>query len=262
MTPTPSKLVVVALLVLGIAAHVRSTQAATWTFGGNANGLSGLAAKTLSVMDGVGLQISVHHPAGGRFVEDDSAGLSIDSNGSPGIVDSNGPDKLNLLTVGGVPAASVETIRFSFDTNGLLTGINFDGVKDESLEYFILTSSGGTRINFFDSFANTTIAGAVDSAILAGEIIGPIVYLLEINSAIDDEAQGLHIPFAAGEQFVLNYAELGAAFHTTEAGNGARFQGLTVVAIPEPSPIALFIVAACLGIAAIRIRPDVASRSA
>jgi hypothetical protein len=119
-----------------------------------------------------------------------------------------------------------------------LTGINFDGVKDEALEYFILDTPHSGRINFFDSQININVPGAVAAAVQANVVTGAVVLLLE-NLSFDDEAQGLHIPFAAGEQFTLTYAELGPVFHPTDTPNGARLQGITVVAVPEPATHAI-----------------------
>ena len=228
------------LIVLGATclsflsgADVRPARAASWTFGSNANGLTNLSSKTFLPVDAFKMNLSVNNPAGARFFESDAAGLTVNSTGLAGITDLEGADKINLLDVAGVPATAAESVVFSFDTPGVLTGIDFDGVKDEALEFFILTSSGGLRINFFDSFANTSIPGAVDDA--AGQITGDIIYLLETGS-FDDEAQSLHIPFAAGQQFVVTYAELAPVAHPDyEMGNGARLQGITVEAVPEPT---------------------------
>ena len=63
--------------------------------------------------------------------------------------------------------------------------------------------------------------------------------MLEINSAIDDEAQNLNIPFAAGQTFTLIFDSLGPEFHPLLAANGARFQGITVQSVPEPATATL-----------------------
>ena len=78
-------------------------------------------------------------------------------------------------------------------------------MSDERLEFFRLETNGGVRYNFFDSAADTTVPGAVTAANLPGiEIL-----LLEVWAAPIDEAQGLSIPFAAGQVFTLAYDELG-----------------------------------------------------
>jgi hypothetical protein len=224
----------------------RLIQAATWTFGSDMNGLTDVSSKAFAPVDAFEMTLSVHNPAGARFFEGGANGVTVNSTGLSGITDVEGADKINLLMVGGVPAATAEAVEFSFDKPGVLTGIDFDGVKDEALEYFVLTSSAGVRINFFDSFANTSIPGAVDDAIASGAVTGDVVYLLE-TGVLDDEAQGLRIPFAAGQQFVVTYAELAAVAHPAyEPGNGARLQGITVESVPEPGAILMTITAATL----------------
>jgi hypothetical protein len=212
---------------------------APFVFGNNMNELTGFSSKTLTA-DLVQLQISVHNPVGATFIESDPAGLTIDSSAIPSIVDSEGPGKINRIAGPGLPADAAEALKFSYNTPGVLTGINFDGIKDESLEYFLLTSTGGLRVNFFDSAANLTNAGAVDAAIAAGAVTGTVVYLKE-NAVLDDEAPNLHIPFMAGQEFVLSYGELGSEFGATETGNGARLQGLTAQSVPEPTALGIII---------------------
>jgi hypothetical protein len=209
-----------------------SCPAATFPFGGSQNNLNGLESTSLT-SGGFNLQLSTRIP-GTRLNEPQGAGLGIDSTTVVGAGDPQ-PPLFNVLEGGGPLAGTGEGARFSFDRSGLLTGINFDGVKDESLEYFVLETPGGQRYNFFDSAANTTVPGAVDSAIAAGVVTGQVVYLLEINSTIDDEAQGLQIPFGAGDPFTLTFQSLDSRFGPIEVANGARLQGITVLAVPEPA---------------------------
>jgi hypothetical protein len=240
---TKTILLGISCLSVNATAGIDRAQAATWVFGSNSNGLTNFSSKTLPPNDTFALQLSVHNPAGGRFFEGDTAGLTVNSTGLAGVLDLDGAGKINLLDVNGVPAA--ESVAFSFDKPGALTGIDFDGVKDESLEYFILTSSGGLRINFFDSFANTSIPGAVDDAI-GSQITGDVAYLLE-TGPYDDEAIGLQIPFVAGQQFVVTYAELApVADPLYEPGNGARLQGITVATVPEPTTLLMLFASAML----------------
>jgi hypothetical protein len=223
-----------------------TAHAGTFTFGSSANDLLGATSKTLSAA-GFAMNL-VAGPAGGGLWESSGVG-------------GMGVDASAILGPGGLAArfdrinGVSEFVEFSFDTPGVLTAINFDGVKDESLEYFVLESSGGLRINFFDSAANITIPGAIDNAISQGVVTGEVVYLLEGNG-FDDEVNDLSIPFSAGQVFRLTYAEvgggLGAAFEPTLAPNGARLQGLTVAAVPEPATLSLaaaaggFLLGTCL----------------
>lgn len=217
-------------------------RAETFSFGSNTdNYLSGLATGSLTEGDFT-LELTAG-PAGALLNEPLPTMLGILSRNLPGVVDPS-LDKFDILGGTSPLAGTGESLQFSFNRPGVLTGINFDGVKDESLEYFILELTGGIRVNLFDSAANTTIPGAVAAAQFDGVVTGDVVYLLEISSQIDDEAQGLQIPFAAGQVFVLTYAELGAAYGITEDGNGARLQGISVMAVPEPGAFWLGIIAA------------------
>jgi hypothetical protein len=231
---------VIALLASGLATTARAD---TFTFGQGTNDFLGASSKTLTA-SGFSLNL-VAGPAGSGLWE---------SGGGSGM----GVDATAVLGSGGLPArfdriAGVsEFLEFSFDEPGMLTGINFDGIKDESLEYFILESVGGLHINLFDSAANITIPGAVDNAVSQGAITGPVIYLLE-GGGFDDETNSLQIPFAAGQVFRLTYAEvgggLGAAFEPILQPNGARLQGLTVAAVPEPASLVLLASAGLLLVA-------------
>jgi len=113
----------------------------------------------------------------------------------------------------------------------MLTGLDFDGVKDESLEFFTLETFG-VRLHFFDSQA---IRSLVESANLPGEV----VYLDEISSQIDDEVSNLKVRFAAGQLLTLTYGELDGQVVTLQRGNGARLQAITVQLNPVPEPAAV-----------------------
>jgi hypothetical protein len=212
---------------------IATARGETFAFGGAANSLLGATSK---IIHSGGFEMNlVAGPAGSGLWESGGVG-------------GMGVDSTAVLGPGGLPArfdrinGSSEFVEFSFDAPGLLTGIDFDGVKDESFEYFILESTGGLRINFFDSAANITIPGAIDNAVLQGAVSGPVVYLLEGNG-FDDETNTLAIPFTAGQVFRITYAEvgggLGAAFEPILAPNGARLQGITVAAVPEPTTLTL-----------------------
>lgn len=228
-------------LIAALSSAAAVAGAAEFHFGNNANLLTGQTSGVVTV-DGVQMSLTAN-PAGGVFYESSVAGLGVDSIAVPGATDLD-RDKFSILRGDAGIAGTAETLTFSFDTAGVITAIDFDGVKDESLEYFILTGESGQRVTFFDSAANVSVPGAVDAAVLAGAVTGDVVFLLE-GGGFDDETFGLSIPFAAGETLTLTYAELDAQFGPLQAGNGSRLQGLTVTAIPEPAALALAVVACC-----------------
>lgn len=229
------------------SACAAQAQAATFAFGLNANDLVGAASKTLS-SGGFSMDLTAGPPGSGLWETGSNIGMGVDSTAVLG----PGGQAARFDRINGTS----EYIEFSFDTPGFLTGMNFDGVKDESFEYFILETSGGVRINFFDSAANTTVAGAIDNAVLQGAVTGQVVYLLEGNG-FDDETYSISVPFAAGQVFKLTYAEvgggLGQAFEPIDVPNGARLQSIVVAPVPEPSALllgasgAIFVVA-CGGV--------------
>lgn len=220
-----------------------SSYAATFSFGNDQNGITNLPSASLST-GGITMDM-IAQPSGAVFNDTGSAGMGIVSRSIAGVFDPN-IDKFDVLLDDNQDPLFAESLKFSFNRRGVLTGINFDGVKDESLEYFILTDASGVRISFFDSAANESVSGAVDEAVSSGAVTGDVVYLLEIDAAIDDEARGLSIPFVAGGEFTLTYAELGAEFNPLEPGNGSRLQGITVAPIPEPAAHLLAVVGAVL----------------
>ncbi len=231
------------LLLVGFTSP--NARGETFVFGsGSQNNING--ASSASITKGAfTMQLQSVLP-GSLLSELSSAGMGIDSIPLVG-AGNDQPALLDVLGGSGPLAGTSEGVQFSFSQPGVLTGIDFDGVKDESLEYFILDVPGGPRLNFFDSAANTTIPHAVDDAVTAGAVTGQVVYLLEINSTIDDEARNLYIPFVAGQSFTLTFDSLGPEFHPLLASNGARLQGITVQAVPEPTGIAIALGAVLLG---------------
>jgi hypothetical protein len=228
----------VASLLMALFVYAESP-AETFPFGSNSqNNINGTSAAVLR-KGSFTMQLQPQL-AGALLSELSTAGMGIDS--VPVVGSGNDqPALFDVLGGSGSLAGTGEAVRFSFAQPGVLTGIDFDGVKDESLEYFILESTGGVRVNFFDSAANLTIPNAVDAAVLAGAVTGAVVYLLEINDAIDDEAQNLSISFAAGQEFTLTFNALGPEFRPILASNGARFQSITVQSVPEPCDVAMTI---------------------
>lgn len=218
------------MLLVGLAlGSAEAAVAAQFDFGSERNGLTGNAA---GVVVDAGLELSLRTVVPGSLLsERASGGLGIDSQSIADANDNSGTaSRVDFNVLGGPgPLAGVgEAIMFSFDRPGLLTELDFDGVKDESFEYFRLQSDAGLDVFFFDSAADPT----------AIVVVGDVVFLLEEegNRFIDDRTPPLSIPFAAGEGFTLTFGELPFG----DVANGARLSGLTVIAIPEPSAAALF----------------------
>lgn len=231
------------LLLVGIPISA-GAQSAQFVFGNHANGLEGVTDAVLTEGD-YSLAL-VAGPSGAIFNERNPLGIGVDARTLPGVTGGGG-DALNIIQGDPPLAGQPEFLTMSFDRDGVITAIDFDGVKDESLEYFILTTESGARVNFFDSAANTSVPGAVDNAINDGVITGEVVYLLEEFQVFDDETFGLSIPFSAGELITLTYSELGQEYGPIDNPNGARFQGITVT-VPEPS-VSAMLAAALLTVA-------------
>jgi len=219
------------------AAH--SLQAATFRFGLDANDLRGVPTAELGSA-GVVMQLAAGPPGSTLWETGSSLGLGVDSR------DVLGPGgQFRFDRISGIS----EYIEFSFDQEGMLTGLSFEGVKDESLEYFLLETDG-KRFNFFDSAANITIPGAIDNALALEALSGTVIYLLETD-LYNDEVIDLSIPFSAGQVFRLTYMELGGGlgplYEPIGTPNGARLQSITVSAVPEPRAEILMAAAAVLG---------------
>jgi hypothetical protein len=220
-----------ATLLIGGATR---SPAEVFSFGLDANNLLGAATKTIASGE-YSMHLAAGPPGGGLWETSSALGMGVDATDVLG----PGGQAARFDRINGVS----EYIEFSFDAPGVLTGLNFDGVKDETFEYFILETTGGVRINLFDSAANTTVPGAIDNAVTQGAVVGQVVYLLE-GGGFDDETNSLSVPFAAGQMFTLAYAEvgggLGEAFEPIGEPNGARLQSITVAPVPEPSTAALW----------------------
>jgi hypothetical protein len=170
-----------------------------------------------------------------------NSGLGVDSSQVAGATDSSA----NVFEIlGGSSTGLGEFVQFSFDRPGLLTGFDFDGVKDELLEYFRLESANGLRISFVDSHADMPDAPhpayehPVAAAVHAGALSGEVVYLWEVSGLYDDEVYGLQLPFVAGQVFTLTFGYVGEPFSQGIA-NGARLQGIEVQSVPEPAAVLL-----------------------
>lgn len=138
-----------------------------------------------------------------------------------------------------------ESVEFSFDRPGILTGFDFDGLSDERLELFVLETESGLRVNFLDSRANmpntpnAMFEHPLDAALRDGAIVGDVILLLEDSATgLDDEIHSLAIPFAAGQTFHLTFGAAGQPY-SQDSNFGGRLQGIEVQAVPEPSTFVL-----------------------
>jgi hypothetical protein len=214
-----------------------SGRAASFIFGGQANGLSGSASKTFTG-DGIAMTLAVGaNLPGAVFDESDARGVSINSSAVAGVNDIEGGTKINLL---GGPVAT-ESLTFSFDTNGVIDDIFFDGITDDALEFFRLESNGSYLATFFDF----EIPNIVDVNL----VTEPNIEYIYTGGGLNDDRLGINIPFQAGEVFTLSYGQLDALLPPGAAlGNGGRFGGVNVHAVPEPRSLAIvFAITAIVG---------------
>ncbi len=202
------------LLSLAISLLGSDCLAERFDFGSDVNGITGLTTATLNGSE-FAMQLTAG-PTDSLFFDVDAQGLGIDSLGLPGVVDSDRSKFNTLLASSSNEGTSTESLHFTFDRPGRITGFDFDGVKDELFEYFRFDSPGAVPTYFFDSMADP--AGI--------NVNGNVIFLLE-GGALDDEIYGLSFPFAAGDELTLTYGQLGD-------GNGSRLEGI-VVEVPEPT---------------------------
>jgi hypothetical protein len=207
--------------------------AASFVFGGEANGLSGIASKTLS-HDGISMSLAVAaNLPGAVFNESDARGVTINSAAVPGVTDTDGGTKINRLAG---PVAT-ESLTFSFDKAGVIDDILFDGITDDALEFFRLESTGGYLGTFFDF----EIPAIVDVSL----ITEPNIEYIYTGVGFNDDRFGINIPFQAGEVFTLSYGQLDALVpNGGEFGNGGRFGGVNVHVVPEPGSVWLAVAGA------------------
>ncbi len=222
-----------------------------FSFRNTVHGIDTMSSGAITT-NGLTMQLSAGPSTAGALFREFNSGLGVVSRGTPGINDPS-LDTFNVLSDSSGNPIEGETMTFSFDKAGTLRELDFDGVKDEAYEYFVLQTTTSPDLYFFDSFINTM--GGDPSFI---NVPGQVVFLQEGTSAIDDKTLPLNIPFAAGQEFVLTYGQLNTAQPGQEIGNGARLQGITVV----PEPPALFTVLAMLaGIALLQQRTTAKSKT-
>ncbi len=153
--------------------------------------------------------------------------------GALDVTSTTGVDKFNVLE--GAASGASETITFSFNRSGVIRDLLFDGIKDETLEYFQLTLPNGELLTFVDAEAEFRLTQQGFG--LADLNVPHITPLVDGN----DDRLGINLPFAAGDAFVLSYGNhsfpTGYVPLQNELGNGARWEGLVIV--PEASGLAL-----------------------
>lgn len=225
MSARLSSLIVV---VLAVACHMNAdfAMAEEFVFGFAGNGLTATAKKpTADITVG---EFTMHLAAAGP-----TGAWLFESNGSPGMGIGHtqgsvplGGEHEDFELVGSVG----EAIVFTFDRPGILTGLDFDGVKDENYEYMLLQTATSPDIYFFDSFAGSIAdPGLID-------VPGEVVFLNEIVFP-DDGILDLAIPFSAGQQVSITYGQLSVGL----PGNGTRLQRIIVAAVPEPATCAILL---------------------
>lgn len=224
-----------ALLLVAACAPQATCGETVFSFGGNRNGLTDATSAAVTE-DGVTLSITPVIP-GSTLNELGQSGLGVNSLGVPDVADLGTTASrldFNLLQGSGPFDGAGEAISFAFNRSGVLTELDFDGVKDESFEFFRLESSG-IDVTFFDSMADPLVATAPGDLVFLQEEVG--------NPLVDDRSPPLSIPFAAGQTFTLTFGELPEG----TVANGARLQGVTVAAVPEPAAgVALLLASACV----------------
>lgn len=206
-------------------------------------------------------------PAGSLLDDSDGQGLGIDTRDIPGTRDALGGGertKFNILEGNNNSTKPGESLTFSFDRAGILNDILFDGVKDETLEYFMLTFPNGDQITLFDSQAEFRL-DLQGYHLTDLNVPNPMEFQLE-----DDDLTGMNYPYLAGEVFTLTYGEGNYAnvpgYKTNPrfpqfpnaVGDGSRFQGIVVTSIPEPKSF-LMLLLSCGWLSLLRRLPSAAS---
>lgn len=207
---------------------------------GSPSGLNGLHSGSV-----VGADVTATFTAGpgSAVIATDAQRLGVNSSSNPGVVDPF-LNRMNLM--GGSQAGVGESIRFSFNQPGVLNSLYFDGMKDESLEYFTLLTPGGALLSIFDFEAEMRLDfQGFDPADTQ------VTNFIMADDAQDD-ITGLAIPFQPGQEFVLTYGQVNyanllpsyvpmnsAGVPTGDLPNGARFEGVSVTVVPEPGCVCL-----------------------
>jgi hypothetical protein len=244
-----------------------SAHAASFLFGTNAGGANGviygqLDRSSAQLTRGQFTATFDAAPIGALLDDRDAQGLGVDTSPLTNVSDSGNvgeSTKFNVIDGTNPVSGQGESMNFSFDHSGVLKTLLFDGVKDETLEYFSLTLPNGSVVTIFDS--QTEYRLSVQGYHLADlQVPNPVQAQTE-----DDDLTDINYPFSAGEVFTITYGEgdygLIPDYHTNPdfpqfpnaVGNGARFQGV-VVAVPEPMSSVSFLVAAAYAMLQLRRR--------
>ena len=240
------------LAMLFLLGPVRLSMAESFVLGSNANGIAGLASATINQGS---FELSLEAgPTGAVFNESDSDGAGINTRGISGVIDggaSGDPDKFNIIDGAAAVSGTGEFAIFSFDQPGVLETLLFDGLKDETLEYFTVEFRNSSIVTFFDSQVESRLA---DQGFLLSDLGVPNPTIAPTE---DDDYEDVEYAFAAGEQFKVTYGQIdftnvlpGYVPVGGGSGNGARFQGVVVRAIPEPSALVLSVIVLHLGLLA------------
>jgi hypothetical protein len=218
-------------------------QASTFVFSNsNSSGLNGLAAGNVADAE---VTVSFVAGPGTAVFATDAGRLGVDSRSNPGVVDPF-PNRLNLMR--GTAAGQGESLSFSFNRTGYLDKLYFDGMKDETLEYFTLTLPNGSVRTIFDFEAEFRLNFQGFDPSDVG------VPNFTMTDDASDDISGLGIPFRPGQVFTLTYGQVDYAallpgyvpmnsqgIPTGDIANGARFEGLSVTLVPEPGTLAMLV---------------------
>jgi hypothetical protein len=206
----------------------------------NAHAITGQTSANLAV--GPFLGTLTAGPSGAVLNESNNHGLGVDNRPAAGsTADSGGTrgvTKLNIIGGSGPFAGTGEFVTLSFNRAGVLKHLFFDGLKDETLEYFQLTLPNGDVKTILDS---QTQAKLNDQGLDLNDlqVTNPVMCQDE-----EDDLYDLNYAFQAGDVFTITYGEVDYATHlliyvpvVLDLPNGSRFQGFEVV--PEPSTLLL-----------------------
>lgn len=233
---------IIAGIAIAIVGLIGSHVTAETFFFSNAtpSGLDGLAAGNV-----IKPEVTASFAAAPNLaiIDTDAGRLGVDSRAIPGVVDPF-PNRFNLMQ--GALAGQGESIRFSFDRTGFLNVLYFDGMKDETLEYFRLELPNGSVRTIFDFEAEMRL-NFQEFEVADLNVLG-----FTLADDATDDVSGLHIPFSAGGVFTLTYGQIdyatllpgyvpknSAGVPTGDLPNGARFEGLSVTIVPEPGTLIL-----------------------
>lgn len=240
------------LLWLACAIQTVPLRGAEFYFGSEAGGGDGVFPSQSSIAymsEGVTATF-LAGPSGALLNDSDPQGLGVNSLNLVGVNEvGNLQSKVNILGGTSPLSGSGESISFSFNRGGVLKDLLFDGLKDETLEYFKLTFPNGTMITIFDSQTETRLSNQ-------GYHLTDLLVPTPVQAPTEnDDLTNINYPFLAGQVFTLLYGEgdysLVPNYRTNPSfpqfpntkGDGSRFQGVAIIPVPEPTSIVLFLVA-------------------